>query len=317
MQRALAALGHPERGLPPVVHVAGTNGKGSSLRLSPRDRRGRGPARPRLHLAAPRPLPRAHPPRRHARRGGDADPSLAEVEERNAGAPITVFEITTAAAFLAVQPRSRRPAGAGGRPRRPLRRDQCGRPAGGDGHHLHLHGPHGVPRRHARQDRLREGRHHQARRALRRRRRRAPRRAATSAPRRPARHCSPRGRDWRIERQATAGLRYADAAGTLDLPPPSLAGPHQIGQRRHRHRRAPGLEPALAERGSDRHRLGRGGMAGADAAPARPPRRRAAPGLGTLARRRPQPGRRPAPSPRISASGAKRRPSGRSTSSSA
>lgn len=30
MHRALAALGHPERRLPPVVHVAGTNGKGST-----------------------------------------------------------------------------------------------------------------------------------------------------------------------------------------------------------------------------------------------------------------------------------------------
>ncbi|HZH46195.1 MAG TPA: bifunctional folylpolyglutamate synthase/dihydrofolate synthase, partial [Roseococcus sp.] len=29
MRRVLAALGHPERALPPVVHVAGTNGKGS------------------------------------------------------------------------------------------------------------------------------------------------------------------------------------------------------------------------------------------------------------------------------------------------
>src|ERR687886_1444520 len=30
LQRLLAALGHPERRLPPVVHVAGTNGKGST-----------------------------------------------------------------------------------------------------------------------------------------------------------------------------------------------------------------------------------------------------------------------------------------------
>ena len=29
IERLLAALGHPERRLPPVVHVAGTNGKGS------------------------------------------------------------------------------------------------------------------------------------------------------------------------------------------------------------------------------------------------------------------------------------------------
>ncbi|MEA2959268.1 MAG: dihydrofolate synthase / folylpolyglutamate synthase, partial [Alphaproteobacteria bacterium] len=31
MWRILAALGHPERNLPPVIHVAGTNGKGSTI----------------------------------------------------------------------------------------------------------------------------------------------------------------------------------------------------------------------------------------------------------------------------------------------
>src|ERR1044071_6749945 len=31
MWRVLDALGHPERKLPPVIHVAGTNGKGSTV----------------------------------------------------------------------------------------------------------------------------------------------------------------------------------------------------------------------------------------------------------------------------------------------
>src|ERR1700676_399041 len=31
MWRILDALGHPERRLPPVIHVAGTNGKGSTV----------------------------------------------------------------------------------------------------------------------------------------------------------------------------------------------------------------------------------------------------------------------------------------------
>ena len=31
MHRLLANLGHPEKHLPPVVHIAGTNGKGSTL----------------------------------------------------------------------------------------------------------------------------------------------------------------------------------------------------------------------------------------------------------------------------------------------
>src|SRR5262249_6318880 len=31
MQRILTALGEPQRALPPVIHVAGTNGKGSTI----------------------------------------------------------------------------------------------------------------------------------------------------------------------------------------------------------------------------------------------------------------------------------------------
>ena len=31
MRRLCAALGHPEQKLPPVIHVAGTNGKGSTV----------------------------------------------------------------------------------------------------------------------------------------------------------------------------------------------------------------------------------------------------------------------------------------------
>ena len=31
VERLLAALGHPEKRLPPVIHVAGTNGKGSTV----------------------------------------------------------------------------------------------------------------------------------------------------------------------------------------------------------------------------------------------------------------------------------------------
>ena len=64
IERLLAALGHPERRLPPVVHVAGTNGKGSVVADAARRPRGDRRPRPRLHLAAPRPLPRAHPARR-------------------------------------------------------------------------------------------------------------------------------------------------------------------------------------------------------------------------------------------------------------
>ena len=33
MHRLLAKTGHPETGLPPVIHIAGTNGKGSTLAM--------------------------------------------------------------------------------------------------------------------------------------------------------------------------------------------------------------------------------------------------------------------------------------------
>ena len=63
----MADLGHPERRLPPVIHVAGTNGKGSTTAFMRAMLEAAGRRRPRLHLAASRPLPRAHP---HRRAGG-------------------------------------------------------------------------------------------------------------------------------------------------------------------------------------------------------------------------------------------------------
>ena len=47
--RLLAALDHPERRLPPVIHLAGTNGKGSTLAMI---RAGLEGAGTRLYLAA-------------------------------------------------------------------------------------------------------------------------------------------------------------------------------------------------------------------------------------------------------------------------
>ena len=34
IRRLLAQLGHPERRLPPIIHIAGTNGKGSAVAFS-------------------------------------------------------------------------------------------------------------------------------------------------------------------------------------------------------------------------------------------------------------------------------------------
>src|SRR3569623_176719 len=66
MLRVCEALGNPQDRLPPTIHVAGTNGKGSPIAL--------------LRALAE---------------------VLQRVEDANAGQPLTFFESTTAAAFLA------------------------------------------------------------------------------------------------------------------------------------------------------------------------------------------------------------------------
>lgn len=101
LQRLLQALGHPERRLPPVVHIAGTNGKGSTLAML--DAMLQADGRRVQRYISP------HLVRFNERILFDGEPieeaAFAEVLDRaeraNQGAPITFFEITTAAAFLA------------------------------------------------------------------------------------------------------------------------------------------------------------------------------------------------------------------------
>jgi dihydrofolate synthase / folylpolyglutamate synthase len=102
--RLLAALGHPERRLPPVVHVAGTNGKGSTIAFMRAILEAAGE---RVHVYTSPNLVRLNERFRIAQPGGgrlveddDLAAALAECEAKNAGAPITVFEMETAAAFL-------------------------------------------------------------------------------------------------------------------------------------------------------------------------------------------------------------------------
>ncbi len=59
--RLLAALGDPQKRLPPVIHVAGTNGKGSVTAFCAGAAGGARPERPRPHLAASGQLARALP----------------------------------------------------------------------------------------------------------------------------------------------------------------------------------------------------------------------------------------------------------------
>ena len=101
MERLLAALGHPERSLPPVVHVAGTNGKGSTLAFL---RAMLEAAGLRVHVYTSPHLVRFNERIRLAGKLISDDrlaALLEDVEKANAGQPITFFEVTTAAAFLA------------------------------------------------------------------------------------------------------------------------------------------------------------------------------------------------------------------------
>lgn len=100
IERLLEELGRPQDRLPPVIHVAGTNGKGSTcayLRafLEAADKRVHVYSSP--HLVSFRERIRLAGKLVSARRLYDA---LARCEKVNDGRPITYFEITTAAAFL-------------------------------------------------------------------------------------------------------------------------------------------------------------------------------------------------------------------------
>lgn len=106
IERLLEALGHPERNLPPVIHVAGTNGKGSVIATL---RAVLEAAQYRVHSYTSPHLIRFNERIRLASGAGrsaditdDAlETVLARAEQANGAAPITFFEITTAAAFLA------------------------------------------------------------------------------------------------------------------------------------------------------------------------------------------------------------------------
>jgi dihydrofolate synthase/folylpolyglutamate synthase len=97
----LSALDHPERRLPPVVHVAGTNGKGSTVAMLRAGLEGAGET---VHAYTSPHLARFHERIRIAGSlvsEADLSALLEECEKRNGGAPITFFEITTCAALLA------------------------------------------------------------------------------------------------------------------------------------------------------------------------------------------------------------------------
>ncbi|WP_090062912.1 bifunctional folylpolyglutamate synthase/dihydrofolate synthase [Celeribacter neptunius] len=100
--RLLDALDHPERSLPPVIHIAGTNGKGSTQAMI---RAGLEAAGKKVHAYTSPHLARFHERIRLAGELISEDALmqvLEECERANGGEPITYFEITTVAGLLAM-----------------------------------------------------------------------------------------------------------------------------------------------------------------------------------------------------------------------
>ncbi|TIP24468.1 MAG: bifunctional folylpolyglutamate synthase/dihydrofolate synthase [Mesorhizobium sp.] len=104
ISRLLERLGNPQDHLPPVIHIAGTNGKGSCAAFS---RALLEAAGYRVHVHTSPHLVNWHERYRLAADGGGrlvedevfAD-AIARVAKANAGQKITVFEILTAVTFL-------------------------------------------------------------------------------------------------------------------------------------------------------------------------------------------------------------------------
>jgi dihydrofolate synthase / folylpolyglutamate synthase len=103
IHRLLAAVGSPELRCAPIIHVAGTNGKGSTIAFMRAILEAAGK---RVHVYTSPHLVRFHERIRLGGMGGSrlvADDvlfaALNACEEANSGQPITFFEVTTAAAF--------------------------------------------------------------------------------------------------------------------------------------------------------------------------------------------------------------------------
>lgn len=104
IERLLHALGDPHLALPPVIHVAGTNGKGSTVTFMRAILEAAGLS---VHVYTSPHLVRFHERIRIGKKGGSeivSEAMLVDAFERcekaNAGQEITFFEMTTAAAFL-------------------------------------------------------------------------------------------------------------------------------------------------------------------------------------------------------------------------
>jgi dihydrofolate synthase/folylpolyglutamate synthase len=224
----LGKLGHPERRLPPIIHVGGTNGKGSTCAFL---RAMAEAAGQRVHVFTSPHLVRFNERIRVAGTlVSDADliAAMEAVERANDGAPITVFEVITAAAFhlFAASPAELcvLEVGLGGRgdATNVIPPPAACAIASISLDHRELLGPTldviaqekagimkpGVP--------LATGAQPDEVIAV-----------LDAEADRVGAVLRKRDRDWTIAPTAT-GLRFADAAGQIELPFPSLPGPHQF-----------------------------------------------------------------------------------------
>ena len=99
LERLLGQMGHPEERMPPVIHVAGTNGKGSTIAYLRAFLEASGK---KVHVMTSPHLVRFNERIRLAGKlvsSRRLNQALVDCEAANGGAPITFFEITTAAAF--------------------------------------------------------------------------------------------------------------------------------------------------------------------------------------------------------------------------
>ncbi len=304
VRRLLAKLGDPHERLPPCVHIAGTNGKGSVTAYLKAMLEAAGA---RVHVYTSPHLVRFHErielagaERQGARhRRGDphrrADAHAGD-ERRRRHHPVRDHD---GGGVPRVRRAPGRRAAARGRARRAPRCDERHRAARSHGHHAGLARPFRKARRDACQDRLREGRHPA--------RRRARRRVAAGA--------GGRGRDPRRSRAPSARplamwgehfdayeqrgrLVVQSEDELLDLPLPALIGRHQIVNAGTAVAAALQLRARLPSIGLDEC-VDRGGPhVGALARAHAAARRRSAAlaveaRLRAVARRRPQPRRRP------------------------
>jgi len=104
IERVLSALGNPQHRIPPAIHVAGTNGKGSTSAFCRAILEAAGKS---VHVHTSPHLVNWHERYRLGRRGGGKlvsdellEETIARVADANCGQPITVFEILSAVMFV-------------------------------------------------------------------------------------------------------------------------------------------------------------------------------------------------------------------------